>query len=66
LQKLTIADLERWLGSGAHWRIVSISSRRAVVDLCTCMGELVERVRSEDPAVIAYLRTAHAELDVQP
>ena len=66
MQKLTIADLERWLASGAHCPIVSISSQRAVVDLCTCMGEPVERVRSEDPGVIAYLRTAHPELDLQP
>jgi hypothetical protein len=64
-QQLTIADLERWLVSGAHWRVVSISGKRVVVDLCTCMGEPIERVRSEDPGVIAYLRTAHPELDLE-
>jgi hypothetical protein len=51
---LRIEDLERWVLSGAHWR---------VVDMCTCMGEPMERVESDDPAVIGYLRTAHSELD---
>jgi len=64
-EQLTIAGLERWLASGAHWRVVSISRRRAVVDLCTCMGEPIERVGSDDPGVIAYLRTAHPELDLK-
>jgi hypothetical protein len=60
---LRIEDLERWVLSGAHWRVVDISSERAVVDMCTCMGEPMERVESDDPAVIGYLRTAHSELD---
>jgi hypothetical protein len=65
-QQLTIADLERWLHFGAHWRVVDISARGVVVDLCTCMGEPIERVGSDDPGVIAYLRTAHPELDLEP
>ena len=51
-------DLERWTTSGAHWRVVDISNEHVVVDLCACTGEPMDRVESEDPAVIGYLRTA--------
>jgi hypothetical protein len=61
--RLTIEDLERWVLSGAHWRVVDISNEHAVVDMCTCMGEPMERAESHDPEVISYLRTAHSELD---
>ena len=60
---LRLDDLERWVLSGAHWRVVDISNEHAVVDMCTCMGEPMQRVESDDPAVIGYLRTAHSELD---
>ena len=63
-EPLTIAGLERWVLSGAHWRVLDISAERVVVDLCTCMGEPVDRVESDDPEVIAYLRTARSALDV--
>jgi hypothetical protein len=60
---LTIDDLERWVLAGAQWRVVDISREHAVVDMCSCMGEPIERVESGDPAVIGYLRTARSELD---
>jgi hypothetical protein len=59
----SIDDLERWLLSGGHWRVVEISREHVVVDLCSCTGEAMDRVHSWDPAVIEYLRTAHIELD---
>ncbi len=62
-ETVTIDDLERWVQSGAYWRLVEISSRHAVVDLCACTGEPMERVESNDPTVIDYLRTAHSDLD---
>ena len=62
---VTIDDLESWVLSGAHWRVVDISNGHAVVDMCTCTGEPMERVESADPAVIGYLRTAHPELDAR-
>jgi hypothetical protein len=57
---LTIEALERWEGSGAQWRVVDISEERVVVDLCTCTGEPVDQLRSEDPEMIRHLRTARA------
>jgi hypothetical protein len=62
-ETLSIDDLERWALSGAHWRVVDISSARAVVDLCTCSGERLERVETDDPEVIGYLRTAPSEFE---
>ena len=59
--RVTIDDLERWVLSGAQWRVVDISREHAVVDMCACTGEPIERVESDDPAVIGYLRTARSE-----
>lgn len=57
----TIDDLERWVRSGGQWRVIEISPQRAVVDLCACTGESMQRLESADPHVIGYLRTAHPE-----
>ena len=61
MRTLTIDALERWVLFGAQWRIVDLSGERAVVDLCTCTGELVERLQSDDPALIRYLRSAPSD-----
>ena len=57
MSALSVDVLERWAFFGAHWSVVEISDERAVVDLSTCTGELVERRESDDPALVAYLRT---------
>lgn len=62
-RQVTIEELERWVLSGAQWRVVDISAKHALVDMCACTGEPMERVESGDPSVIGYLRTAHPELD---
>ena len=56
-----IGELERWTFLGAQWRVVALSGEQAIVDLCTCMGEPVDRVESDDPALIAYLRAAQSD-----
>ena len=55
---LTIDALERWVLFGAQWRMVELSSERAVVDLCACTGELVERLESDESTLIGYVRSA--------
>ncbi len=52
----TVAELERWREHGATWRLVELSERRVEVELCTCYGEPVDQLSSEDPAVLAFLR----------
>jgi hypothetical protein len=47
---------------GARWRLVEITDRRAVVDLCQCTGELEEQRESSDPLVLEYLRS-HPPVD---
>jgi hypothetical protein len=59
---LTVEELERWVAFGATWRLVTLSEQRALVDLCQCTGELVERRGTDDPVVLAYLRD-HPPLD---
>lgn len=55
---LTVQQLEAWVRSGGHWRVVDISNAHVEVELCACTGEPLERAGSADPAVIGYLRTA--------
>ena len=51
-----IETLTRWEDSGAVWRAVHVSDEYAIVDLCTCTGEPVDRLESGDPALIGFLR----------
>ena len=48
--------LKRWEDNGAVWRAVHVSDAKAIVDLCTCDGQPVERLQSADPELIAFLR----------
>jgi hypothetical protein len=56
IRPLTIEELERWATFGATWRVVEISDRRAIVDMCQCTGELEARRVAIDPLVLEYLR----------
>ncbi|MEA2457219.1 MAG: hypothetical protein QOC95_191 [Thermoleophilaceae bacterium] len=51
-----VSVLRRWEEHGAAWRAVHVSDEWAIVDLCTCVGEPVDRIESADPALIALLR----------
>ena len=48
--------LERGEAHGAVWRPRHVSAELAIVELCTCHGEPVERLESRDPELIAYVR----------
>jgi hypothetical protein len=63
-ETLTVEGLQEWVRAGAHWRVVRHSPRRAVVELQQCTGEPIERLESEDPAVIQYLRGVESDLDL--
>ena len=63
MTNLTIDARDRWVLFGAQWRIVDLSGESAVVDLCSCTGEVVERLDSDDPALIRYLRSAQSDPD---
>jgi hypothetical protein len=52
----TIEALERWEEHGATWRTVELTDERVVVELCTCYGEPVDLVQSENPKLIEFVR----------
>ncbi len=53
---LTIDALTRWEDNGATWRAIELSDDRAVVELCTCYGEPVDRLESDAPELIEFVR----------
>ncbi|MEA2214194.1 MAG: hypothetical protein QOF83_4142 [Solirubrobacteraceae bacterium] len=53
---VTVAELDRWRDHGATWRLLELTQDHIEVELCTCYGEAVDRVRCTDPEVIAFLR----------
>ena len=51
-----VARLHRWEDSGATWRVVARTRSELVIALLTCdAGEEVDRFRSCDPALLAYV-----------
>lgn len=50
------ARLRRWEDHGAHWRLLELGEHEAVVELRTCHGEPVDRLRSSDPELLELLR----------
>jgi hypothetical protein len=58
-RQTTIAELEDWERNGAEWRAVEVDEEHVVVDLCSCSGELMERVAGDDPELIEFVR-AHS------
>jgi hypothetical protein len=58
---ITVDALVRWEEHGANWRAVEVSDRRAVVELCTCHGEPVDVLESDEPALIAFVRGRRAD-----
>lgn len=47
--------LRRWEDHGAIGRATFVSDTHAVVELCSCSGEVVDVLRSDNPALIAFL-----------
>jgi hypothetical protein len=56
MEETPVEVLRRWEDHGAVWRAVHVSDAGAVVDLCTCTGEPVERLESADPDLIRFVR----------
>lgn len=56
MNSVTVEHLEDWELNGATWRAVELDDRHAVIDLCSCSGERMDRVESGQPELIAYVR----------
>lgn len=63
MREANVAELKDWELNGAVWRPVEIYSDRAVVDLCACTGELMERVAGSEPEFIALAQARRAQKD---
>ena len=50
----------RWEDSGATWRALEVSDKRAVVELCTCYGEPVDVLSGDAPELIEFVRAHRA------
>ena len=53
--------LTRWEDGGAEWKLESLTDERAVVILCTCTGEPVDRLESGDDELLRFLREREAQ-----
>jgi hypothetical protein len=53
---VTIQELEDWEESGALWHALEVGDERAVIELCSCTGEAMDRVESDSPELIEYVR----------
>jgi hypothetical protein len=55
-----LSELEDWELHGATWRTLELSEHRVVLELCSCSGEPMDRVASNDPNLIEYVRNCDA------
>lgn len=53
--RASIAALERWEAFGGHWQTKSLTSTEATVELLTCCGTPEDELRSDEPALLAFL-----------
>ena len=51
-----LSELEDWELHGATWRTVELQRQRVVLELCSCSGEPMDRVESDDSELIEYVR----------
>ncbi len=58
-----LAQLEDWELHGATWRALDVREQHVVLELCSCSGEPVDRVESDDHDLIEYVRH-YGELDL--
>lgn len=58
MEEPPIEVLERWEDHGATWRVRHLSDELAILDLCTCDGDPVERLESSDRELIEHVRRA--------
>jgi hypothetical protein len=61
-----VDDLERWQETGGKLRVVELSSERAVIDLCACTGETMERWSTDDPALIVQVQRLLPDAGAEP
>ena len=62
-----VEELRRWEDSGAHWQVVARTPDRLTIALLRCDGgEEVERLVSDDPALLAFVGTRYRSDGLTP
>jgi hypothetical protein len=61
MNAVTVEHLKDWELNGATWRAVELDDRHAVIDMCSCTGERMDRVESDQPELIEYVRARGGE-----
>jgi hypothetical protein len=61
MNSITVEHLKDWELGGAAWRAVELAEEHTVIDLCSCTGERMDRVQSDQPEVIEYVRARGGE-----
>jgi hypothetical protein len=57
-----LSELEDWELHGATWRTLELGEQHVVLELCSCSGEPMDRVESNDSKLIEYvLNTDNAQ-----
>lgn len=51
-----LSELEDWELHGATWRAVELEPQRILLELCSCSGEPMDLVESNDRKLIEYVR----------
>ena len=51
-----LSELEDWELHGATWRAVELGPERILLELCSCSGEPMDLVQSNDRKLIEYVR----------
>ena len=57
----TVEYLKEWELHGASWRALEVTDDHAVIQLCSCFGEPMDRVEGDDPSLIDYVRARGGE-----
>ena len=57
MNSVTVEHLKDWELNGATWRAVELVEDHTVIDLCSCTGERMDRVQSDQSEVIEYVRS---------
>lgn len=61
MNSVTVEHLKDWELNGATWRAIELDECHAVIDMCSCTGERMDRVQSDQPELIEYVRSRGGE-----
>lgn len=56
--------LEQWLQTGGTLRLIELDDEHAIVDLCSCTGELMERYSTDDQRELDLLMSRRARAGI--